>query len=326
MGMFSIAVAFVGACTAFLNGAFVGSAQSAVETTAAEGMAAGGTSIVILVPDQHPTIQSAIDAVPDGGTVVVAAGLYLERLILDGRSVHLLAAGGGSAVQVVSGEADRPVVSIRGGRNRIEGFAFEGGRGEGGRGAVVRGGEQIFTGCRFTSNAGGAEVIDAQVDFDGCDFVGNRSSFAGGALLVRRGDVQLDRCRVDSNVATTFGGGIAVLEGEVVLQDTRVLGNRVSSGAWGGGLYGESTRLLVQGGTFEGNVSAESGPAAFLASGSGTFRQVRFQDNRSEGGWIVHGGESASLSMQDIEGDAGRIWVEERDDAVALAMPTDLPH
>lgn len=327
LGVFTISVACVGAATAFLNGSFLGAAQSAVAVEApVVTVPVRSEPVVVHVPGEHATIQHAIDAASDGDTILIGPGLYQERLRLDGRFLHLLGVGGASATQVVADAPGKPVVWIRGGSNRIEGITFEGGQGEGGRGAVMQRGSAVFVSCRFTRNAGGAEATDAQVRFEGCWFNGNRASFAGGGVLARRSELHMDRCHVESNVATTFGGGVGLMDGEAVLVDTTVSGNRLASGAWGGGLYGDNARLLVERGVFEGNVSAESGPAAFLTGGAGTFRGVRFDDNRSEGGWVVHGSHGVSLTLERVEGETGPVltsgneaWTDEV--AMADAVP-----
>lgn len=325
LGVFTISVACIGAATAFLNGTFLGAAQSAMQFDAGSSIGARSSEPrVIQVPGESSTIQGAIDMAPDGSTVMIAPGVYRERILLDGRSVHLLGVGGATATQVVGDGSTRPIAWIRDGSSRIEGITFEGGRGDTGRGASVQRGSTVFVGCGFVRNAGGVEATDARVDFEACHFTGNRSSFAGGGLVARRSEVRLDRCRVEANVATTFGGGLGLMEGEVRMQDTVMANNRVASGAWGGGLYGDRARVLVQGGAFEGNVSAESGPAAFLAGGSATFSGVRFDDNRSDGGWVVHGSQDAILSLERIEGEAGRIWTaDDREDELAMVDPAN---
>jgi hypothetical protein len=316
-------VACVGAATAFLNGTFLGAAQSAVPADS-QVQVRSGEPRVIHVPGETATIQGAIDMAPDGSTIMIAPGVYRERILLEDRSVHLLGVGGASATQVVGDGSTRPIAWIRGGSSRIEGLTFEGGRGDTGRGASVQRGSTVFVGCGFVRNAGGVEATDARVGFEACHFTGNRSPFAGGGLLARRSELQLDRCSVEANVATTFGGGLGLMEGEIRMQDSVLANNRVASGAWGGGLYGDQARVMVQGGIFQGNVSAESGPAAFLAGGSATFNGVRFDDNRSDGGWVVHGSGDAILSLEGVEGEVGRIWTaDEGGDELAMVDPAN---
>jgi hypothetical protein len=323
LGVFTISVACIGAATAFLNGTFLGAAQSAVPADS-QVQVRSGEPRVIHVPGETATIQGAIDMAPDGSTIMIAPGVYRERILLEDRSVHLLGVGGASATQVVGDGSTRPIAWIRGGSSRIEGLTFEGGRGDTGRGASVQRGSTVFVGCGFVRNAGGVEATDARVGFEACHFTGNRSPFAGGGLLARRSELQLDRCSVEANVATTFGGGLGLMEGEIRMQDSVLANNRVASGAWGGGLYGDQARVMVQGGIFQGNVSAESGPAAFLAGGSATFNGVRFDDNRSDGGWVVHGSGDAILSLEGVEGEVGRIWTaDEGGDELAMVDPAN---
>ncbi len=49
-----------------------------------------GSDATIRVPDEYATIQSAIDAVSDGATIVVAPGIYHESLVISGKRVKLV--------------------------------------------------------------------------------------------------------------------------------------------------------------------------------------------------------------------------------------------
>jgi len=44
---------------------------------------------LVRVPEQYATIQQAIDAAPDGSTVLVSPGVYHESVSIDGKSIHL---------------------------------------------------------------------------------------------------------------------------------------------------------------------------------------------------------------------------------------------
>ena len=44
----------------------------------------------LLVPEQYPTIQAAVDEAADGDTVLIAPGIYHESVQISGKSVHLV--------------------------------------------------------------------------------------------------------------------------------------------------------------------------------------------------------------------------------------------
>lgn len=298
-GTFAIVVAGIAGFTSFLNGSFLGHAHSAVTDVAQDAWTlslAAGVREAVSVPGDFMTIQSAIDGSADGETILIAPGTYRERIDLRGRSLHLWGVGGAAMTTLVGDGAEGPVACVRGGTVQFEGITFQGGRGESGRGASVLDGAARFTACRFVGNAGGASANGARVRFERCEFTGNRAGIEGGALQSERSAVLLEGCAVRENAAGTFGGGISARQGTVELIDTRVRGNRVVSGAWGGGLYTEGTELRMDGGAVEGNASAESGAGIYLLGGEGRLHGVRFADNRSPAARSVHG-EHASVQV-----------------------------
>jgi len=290
-GGLTVAVAGFAAAVAFMNGAFVGSAGSAgLESGPAwpEALAAASRQAVT-VPGDYPTLQRAIDAVADGTTILVAPGTYAERIELRGRTLHLWGVGGASLTRLVGDGTEGPVACVRGGSVRFDGIAFQGGQGESGRGLWVQSGAARLGSCRFESNRGGLGARGAEVSLFDCEFDGNRATLAGGAVQGEDAEVRLDRCTIRDNVALTFGGAISLHGGSLQMHDTVLAGNRVSSGAWGGGLYAEGAEIQVERGSFEANASAEAGAGAYLLGGSAELRDVRFDRNRCESGRSVHG-------------------------------------
>src|SRR5262245_49247689 len=61
----------------------------------------------IHVPADQPTIQSGIDAAVDGDTVLVAPGLYVERIWFMGKAITVKSSGG-PAVTVIDGSGPGP--------------------------------------------------------------------------------------------------------------------------------------------------------------------------------------------------------------------------
>ncbi len=313
-GGLTVAVAGFAAAAAFLNGAFVGTADSAELEGAWVRELAGAPRQAVTVPGDFPTLQKAIEGVADGTTILLAPGTYAERIDLRGRSLHVWGVGGASHTRVIGDGTPGPVACVRGGSVRFDGIAFQGGHGETGRGLMVQQGSARLEACRFQANAGGGlGAQGAEVSLVDCELDGNRAALSGGAVLGEDAEVRLDRCTLRDNVAMTFGGAISLRGGTLRMIDTTVERNRVSSGAWGGGLYAEGADIVVERGTFHENLSAMSGAGAYVLGGSADLRDVRFGGNRCESGRSVHG-EQTDLRV--VGG------TDDPVEALATAMPT----
>jgi hypothetical protein len=251
--------------------------------------ATGSASADILrVPQDYPTIQSAIDAAPQGATVVVAAGTYRENLLIlkpiTLRSVR------GARDTVIDGRRVGPVVVVRGtGAERvvIAGFTITNGLNNGSVSSDAAGNA---AGIHMESVVG--VVMDSVIrDNVGC--LGSGISTVSAAVTIERNlirnnpqDPSCDGAdgggiflRVDgvrpSKVANNVvvghrtggrGAGVAVQEmAGLTILDNVINGNDASSpgGGAGGGIF-----INVASGTISGNVlignSAQSGGAMAL--------------------------------------------------------------
>src|SRR4051812_37882624 len=79
------------------------------------------------VPADYATVQAAIDAAPDGGTVCLAAGTFAGPLWVSGRTIRVV--GRGSGRTIVTGDASGPTLTVGGSDLTLVGMALRGGSG-----------------------------------------------------------------------------------------------------------------------------------------------------------------------------------------------------
>jgi Holliday junction resolvasome RuvABC ATP-dependent DNA helicase subunit/nitrous oxidase accessory protein NosD len=141
---------------------------------------------------RHRTIGEAVRAVPDGGTVSVAAGRYGESVVVD-RSVRIVAEAAGVEIT----PADGPAVEVRSGTAVLHGLTMVSAE-RTGTAVTVSGGSVTLDGCEVRD--GRVEVAgQASVTLDDCTVTG-----ASGTGL----DV------ADSARVHLTGGAVQQIEGD----------------------------------------------------------------------------------------------------------------
>lgn len=183
----------------------------------------------VLVPDDFPTIQGAIDAASDGWTILVGPGTYVENLDYRSKPI-ILRSTDGPSVTVIDGSkpSDPDASSVVQVSNVsfledpvIDGFTLTGGQGTGGG---VRCGGGIFlsaasltvVNCRILDNradrGGGAYCFASQIVLEDTVF-DNNSAGAGGGLYFYEALVTCTKCDFRNNSALGKEHLRGVLEG-----------------------------------------------------------------------------------------------------------------
>jgi parallel beta-helix repeat protein len=83
------------------------------------------SSATIIVPNDYPTIQEAINNANEGDTIIVSAGTYYENIVLH-KSVNLL--GESSYTTILDGKGVKDVVDVTANNVTIEGFTIRNGK------------------------------------------------------------------------------------------------------------------------------------------------------------------------------------------------------
>lgn len=137
---------------------------------------------VLSVPSaQYPTIQSAIDAAPDGATVEVAPGAYFENLRLSDKPIAIVAAEGPEKTALVGHDAG-PVVRIEAPEAQmvvLKGFSLRRAHPFGAELVHAEAKNLYVVNCAFD---GGSASSGIGADVESIQLVGN--AFHGGTQMV----------------------------------------------------------------------------------------------------------------------------------------------
>ena len=264
--------------------------------------AQAGAPVIIQVPSQQPSLQAAINAIPEDGIIEIAAGnypapgggytAYFDPAANPARSFTIRAATG--ATVVLDGVGSTDILRATNSVNKtitFQGLTFANGRTTdsfiGGAITLVRA-QAIFKNCIFQNNAangsltgGGALWLDtAVVSFDSCTLSGNTSPNYAGGLSALNSTVYIRNCRFAGNRCdlpnhkTNAAGGVMQLRGSIVrIANSSFDDNH--AGLVGGAIYtfGDfqdpvttpSVDLTVSDTTFTGNTASRD-PSVTLTS------------------------------------------------------------
>lgn len=192
----------------------------------------GNTAIaaVIKVPNDHPSIQSAINAAKSGDIIWVKEGTYTENITFKEENVTVA----GSWNSDFSGRDWNNSPSI------IDG---------GGNGSVVIGVHKT-TLDGFTVRNGNAQF--------------------GGGIFVEEAAMNIWNCRIENNSAQKGGGGIYIKTVPSAspfprIDNNTISNNQVTAGS-GGGIYLESGAMAIKNNTIENNSATRGGGGISIMS------------------------------------------------------------
>ena len=263
------------------------------------------------VPDEYPTIQSAIDAAVDGDTVQVAAGTYYENLVWEWKSIILIGAGAG--VTIVDGGGAGTCLYMAGAdeSSRVEGFTFRGGSASSrGGGLYLQYSSATLAENNIMDNSagdggGGLFIFRSHWDggaptLTGNTITQNSAGGAGGGLYLLVSSATLADNIIMDNSAGGGGGGLLLWEAPATLTNNTVTGNSAGNG---GGLWLQESSPTLTGNTITGNSASQLGGGLRLYYSSPTLTSNDISSNSAPwGAGLYLGHSSPELSGNVISG------------------------
>lgn len=242
------------------------------------------------VPGDYPTLQTALAAAGSGTTIHVAAGVYGEPLVVQGKRVIIRGAGADLTVLDGSGLGQRVLEVAADASVTLAGLTLQNSASDGDGGAVHCAGELTAVACQFSGNQGfrgGAIASTAgKLILVNCAFAGNWASSGGAAFSA--GEMTLINSVLWGNGAAGLGGGVAAFRGSVT--GCTLVDN--AAGAGGGLAVGFGGAVPVANSILWGNTAAFAAFAQMYSGGLVTACNV-------EGGWAGEGNLDADPRFVD---------------------------
>ena len=218
----------------------------------------------LTVPGSHATIQAAINAASTGDTILVAAGLYAERIDYLGKGLSIVGAGVGQSI--LDGQMQGSVVTIGNSEplgTRIEGFTIRNGLGSlfqldpASNPLSLGGGIAVVGYSPIPQPLPNLEVKNCRIE--NCALQGSVLYGGGGGIGVHRAmKVSVEDTEIRNNLGEGIHGNLVV--------DLRVSRSVVESNVGSGVRVWSSSRLTMTQCRLAGNSSGD-GAGLYLSDG-----------------------------------------------------------
>jgi hypothetical protein len=218
-------------------------------------------SIIHISPSQG-SLQGAMDSVPEGGIIELAAGNYdapaggwtIFPDLSGGTKGFTIRAAPGATV-VLNGEGTTEILTFTTPRPvTFQGLTFA-------NGVSTR-----------EYHSGALSMDHVQATFISCIFqnnAGNAPTTGGGALWIASSTVSFQSCAWLNNTSKHFAGGFSADKSRVYIRDSQFVGNRVnvpghSEFSAGGALHGNASTIQIDNSRFENNQAGYVGGAIYV--------------------------------------------------------------
>lgn len=235
----------------------------------------------IYVPDDHPTIQDAINAAVDGDTVWVRAGIWAETIDFVGKAITVKSVAG-PAVTAINAQRQGSVVTFQNSEwpdSVIEGFTLVDGVGDNGGGIC----------CQGSSPSILNNVIYA-----------NLAKNTGGGIYSGGGRPEIRGNLIHENRAKARGCGIGCdLSSQAIIEHNIIMDNYQQDLADGGGIHGHDAAPAIRGNYIVRNTAWSGGGIELFASGSYGSIQNNFIAWNTTTATVKYGGGGIYMNLSE---------------------------
>ena len=262
----------------------------------------------------YPTIQEGVDAASAGDTVVVACGVYRERITI-ARDIVLRSVSGDPECVTIDAELLGRVCTCHdlGSTSLIEGITFANGHvGEyiPGAGMKCIDCSHTMRSCVFANNStewngGGLYLAHSSLQMEDCSFIGNTAGIWGGAVDAQYSSLSALGCLFSGNSAL-HGGGLSCHQSSQLTLDYCTLSENTAS--YGGGIdcFTYST-CEVRNTTFWANSASLGGGMRVGVSDASLQNTIIAHGTSGEAIYCMEG--DVALVCCDVFGNQGGDWV-----------------
>ena len=297
--------------------------------------AAIGAADTIYVPDDHGTIQGAIDAAVDRDTIIVRPGTYEENINFLGKAIRLKSEEGAAATIIDGGNPVDPdygsVVTFMSGEGAdsvLDGFTLTNGRGYYGDYGQVGGGiviawessptiiHNIITGNAVNYSGAGIFCYDHSSPTIAYNTIDDNTADNDGAGIYAdsySSPVIVNNV-IKNNQATSpiaWGGGICCYTDSITITNNIIVGNH--SGDVGGGMVVAYPETTLSNNTITGNSAATSGGGCFFQGADITLADSILWGNSAPDGAEISGAGYCTITTRysDVQGGEDGVYLDE---------------
>lgn len=271
-------------------------------------------SAIIRVPDDYPTIQSAIDAAINGSIIIVSPRTYYENINFNGKSNITLKSTNPldpAVVEstIINGNQQGACIIIE---NGAQGIIISG--------LTITGGSER---SRDGSTYGGGVFVTnfSEVTITDCTISGNTaSSYGAGVSVIQYSDATITDSNISSNTAFNGGGVSVILCSDVTITGSTISENTASSSGGGVYVHVDYSRVTITDSNISGNTASRDGGGVYVYSSS----YVTITDSTISGNEGINGGgvylnssgyfssgatiTGSTISKNTASRDGGGIW------------------